>query len=67
MPIARNAGEEFLEEIIYGTAYRYITPWIRQRVDSWFPDEVDADGHTKPSLLKEAVESSLNVIVMGGR
>ena len=41
MPIARNASEEFLEEIIYGAAYRYITPWIRQRVDSWFPDEVD--------------------------
>ena len=63
--LGRNASEEFLEEIIYGTAYRYITPWIRQRVDEWIPDEVDEKGHTQPSILKEAVESSLNVLVMG--
>ena len=65
MALGKNVGEEFFEEIIAGVAYSYITPWIRKKVDSWFPDTVDEHGRTQPNILKDAVESSINVLVMG--
>ncbi len=65
MGLGRNATEEFFEEIIAGGIYSFITPWIRKKIDAWFPDTVDASGKTQPNILKEAVESSINVLVMG--
>ncbi|MDD3466635.1 MAG: hypothetical protein PHE67_05740 [Campylobacterales bacterium] len=65
MGLGRNASEEFFEEIIAGLAYSYVTPWIRKKVDAWFPDAVDEHGRSQPNILKDAVESSINVIVMG--
>lgn len=64
MSIARNAGEEFLEEILYGSAYAYVFPQVREWLDSEFPDSV-VNGKTQPNIMKEAVESAINVIMMG--
>ena len=66
MGVFRNAGEEFSEEIMYGVAYAFIFPQVRQWIDQKFPDEIDpVTKRTKPNILKEAVESSINVLMMG--
>lgn len=66
MGVFRNAGEEFSEEIMYGVAYSFIFPQVRQWIDQKFPDEIDPETkRTKPNILKEAIESSINVIMMG--
>ncbi|GEM_PF-6798912 len=64
MPLMRNATEEFAEEILYGSYYAYIMPEVRDWVESHFPDTV-VNGKTQPNILKEAVESSINVLLMG--
>lgn len=64
MSLFRNATEEFSEEILYGTYYAYIMPEVRAWVEQQFPD-TQVNGKTQPNILKEAVESSINVLLMG--
>ena len=61
--LARNATEEFFEEILFGSAYQYGTPAIRDKLNQWFPDEKDEKGHTKPNIMKDAFESAINVLI----
>ena len=65
MGIPAAAGEEFIEEIMFGATYAYVMPKVRDYISKEFPDEKDEKGHTKPNIMKDAVESAINVIVMG--
>jgi hypothetical protein len=66
MGLGKNAADEFCEEILYGAAYVYVFPEVRKWIDQKFPDEIDPETkRTKRNIMKDAIESSLNVIMMG--